>query len=147
MNTSELHAWSRHYDVLLWTVTGILTGGNAGLAVYALNAESIPWIVPSVGMIVTLLTVYFAASFRSARRFIHRQLPKDEQAIVRGSPTMKQWGPAVAFLLLVHVLWVTVLWTRFPTHRFLWSVLGIAVAALILWTAWVADRRPGVAAG
>jgi hypothetical protein len=86
MEPSELHAWSRHYDVLLWTVTGILTGGNAGLGVYAANAESVHWIIPSMGMILTLLTVYFSASFRSARRFIYDQLPESTRLTAFSGP-------------------------------------------------------------
>ena len=135
MGNEELHEWSRHYDTMLWTVTGIFSMANSSLIVYAYGHQSPAWPVYVLGIILTLLTVYFAASFRSARRFLNDKLPKDEKEITRGSPELKQWGVFFCLFSLFLLFWIALLIKNARDFAILWAGMGILIEAIMCYVA------------
>lgn len=117
----ELHSWSRHYDTLLWTVTGIFSGANSGLLLYAYDSKSDVLGVYILGIILTFITVYFARSFRANRESVHDLLAaiksKEESEEETGerkkaleglvsSPGYEQWPIFVLFFIILNTLWI-----------------------------------------
>jgi magnesium-transporting ATPase (P-type) len=130
----ERHAWSRHYDNLLWTVTGIFAGANGGLIIYVYSGVDRPWIVYVAGIVFTILPVFFAASFRSARKTIHNDMDEDERMLARGSSVLifKQWWIFVAFWLAVLYAWYYKITDQHPIYNKLWGWLFAGCAITIL---------------
>jgi ABC-type multidrug transport system permease subunit len=140
---SEYHNWSRHYDTMLWTVTSIIAGATGGLLVYAYSNEKLHWIVFVVGITFTVLAVFFAASFRAARNFVHSKMDKSDTEIVRGTPfwLFKQWPVFVLFWTAVLFAWIARLVELYPHKMELWLVLGGVCVVLILVLASFADKK------
>jgi len=94
MCNPELHSWSRHYDTILWTVTAIFASADGGLLIYAYSPSSkVSLITYLFGIVLTLLAVFFASSFRSARRIVHSDMDDACQKYASGTqnPLLKQW--------------------------------------------------------
>lgn len=133
----EALEWSRHYDNLLWIVTSLLTGANAALmAIAADNKSDFPIQVCVLGMVLTVLTVFFAASFRSIRRRLSDRLERDRPGkytwlVKGGKKWFRQWPVFVLFFAIVAVLWTTILLAKSPQHRCIWwVVLGASLLLL-----------------
>jgi hypothetical protein len=140
MDNKELHAWSRHYDTMLWTVTGIFSAANSSLILYLYSRQSPVWPTYVLGIVLTLLTVYFAASFRSARQSIHNILPPAERTITRGSPELKQWLVFLAFFSLLLFFWIVLLIQNCPHLAVLWAGMGIAVVGIMYYVGFHKER-------
>ncbi|MEK6279712.1 MAG: hypothetical protein AABN95_05095 [Acidobacteriota bacterium] len=70
-----------HFDQVQWTSIAILTAGVGGLLAYCYSTFN-SWLALG-GLWLTLLTVYYVASFRSTRRQIHESMPDgDEKAFL-----------------------------------------------------------------
>lgn len=142
MNDFELHAWSRHYDTLVWTVTGIFAGADGGLLLYAFSTEKPAWIVCVIGISLTVLAVYFIASFRSARRIVHSKMKDEDIQIARGAPFLKQWRIFVLFWVAMLCFWFGLLIYNYTLRFFLWLVLGFIILLFMLISAYLADYVP-----
>lgn len=140
MNDSELHAWSRHYDTLVWTVTGIFAGADGGLLLYAFSIEKPAWIVYVIGISLTVLAVYFVSSFRSARRMIHDKMKHEDSEIARGAPFLKQWRIFVLFWVVILCFWFYLLIYNHILQFVLWYILGFIILLFMLGFAYWADH-------
>ena len=144
VNSSELHAWSRHYDNLLWTVTGILAGANGGLLVYvhSLQEPQKPhWVSYVLGVSLSMLGVFFASSFRSARKHVHDQMEDGEKLVARGSPLwlFRQWWVFVIFWLFCLVAWYSLLIVEHVEYLIAWLILLVVCAVIVVLLAWFAE--------
>lgn len=138
----ELHAWSRHYDNLLWTVTGMLAGANGGLLLYAYSQKTPPhWLYYALGISFTMLAVYFSSSFRSARNIVHGQMSEQGRKVARGSGLwlFKQWRVFVVFWLLVLAAWIVLLIQNHLELLEIWIGIGAVCAIIMVLVAYFAD--------
>ena len=133
MNSDQLHEWSRHYDSLLWNVTTLFSAAIGGLLVYTYTQFHVG--VAIVGLVITCLPVYFAASFREASYKINQHLPESEKQIIFGNRKIKQWAPYVFVFVLLEALWVGLLLSQMPDHWWIWLLFGIlAVVYTLYWS-------------
>jgi flagellar biosynthesis protein FlhB len=133
MDSNQLHAWSRHYDSLLWNVTTLFAAAIGGLLVYTYSTFHIG--VAIVGLIITCLPVYFAASFREASYKINQHLPAEERKIIFEDRKLKQWSPYVLVFVLLETLWVWLLLANMLAYWWLWLLLGIsAIVYTLYWS-------------
>jgi hypothetical protein len=104
--------WSRHFDQIQWTATTILTAGLGGLLVYS-HSEFNPWLA-FIGLWLTLLTVYYAASFREFRRELHEGLAdSDERTFLlntRRKRYLRQWPAFLLTFQLLTCAWLYQFW-------------------------------------
>lgn len=126
--------FTRHYDNLLWVVTSLLTTANAALM--ALAGERLSIQVGALGIALSILTVFFAASFRLLRRQVHDRLDEDSIGRVAwlygGAPGwIRQWPVYVVFFGGVAALWISLLFQHFPQYRCIWWIT-IVVSAVLL---------------
>lgn len=127
----ESMEWSRHYDELLWLVTSLLIGANAALLAITCDKDKTSIRVCVLGIAISLLTVFFAASFRKIRRRLRARLEKQYGTrydwLVGGSKGwLKQWRVYVSFFAGFAALWLSFLWTKSSELRCGWF------AALVL---------------
>jgi len=137
MEPSELHEWSRHYDSTQWTVTAILTAAVGGLLVY--SADHFDIVLSLGGVALTLLTGFFAASFRSLRARLHSQLPEDDIRYLRSLPMFRQWPVHITVLLVILILWLRLLMVNRPALCWLWIIGWVVCTAVVVYWARAAD--------
>lgn len=114
--------WSRHFDQVQWTSTTILTAGVGGLLAYCYSNFN-SWVAFG-GLWLTLLTVYYAASFRSTRRQIHAGITGDEKTFLTRKGSLRQWPVFLLTFATITAAWLTLGWQ----HRWRWR-FGFALAA------------------
>jgi len=135
----EALEYGRHYDNLVWIVTSLMTGANAALMAIAGDNLSKP--VGSFGILLTVLTVFYAAGFRSIRRRIRRRLPEDNWLV--GGPEewyLKQWFVYVCSFCIVTLLWTLLLLRKFPEDRSIWWSMCV-ISLIIMFGLWASDRN------
>lgn len=136
MDNNRLDAWVRHFDSLLWTVTSILLAANGALLVYSYSSDNRKFVsgLAVGGLILTGLTVYFAASMRELRHRFQERLDDELKALIQQGRRLYQWWAFIALFLLLIVGWTWLLCARAPAWRFLWFDLGgiVAIATLLL---------------
>jgi len=134
--------WSRHYDVLLWTVTGLLTTANLGLLAFAFSGYMKDWgsgflIVAAVlGLWLTFCMLFFPASFRERRYMVHESIPEGymkrhldpDRSEPRGEkPKLRQW-----VVLRVNCAILGFVWLCFLLLVLL-PLVGLANHSLVIW--------------
>ncbi len=128
---NQVNEWSRHYDTLSWTVTGILCSANVGLLVYVWNNANPSWVFFPLGILLSSYSVFFAASFRSIRRRLFELPDEDDRKFAVGSHLLKQWPVFVwAFRTLI-ILWALASIIKRP---FFWPIrfMGCIPAFLLI---------------
>ena len=136
--------FTRHYDNLLWVVTSLLTPANAALLAISVDHLSIE--VGVLGILLSILTVFFAASFRLLRLRLHARLHQDSPdryAWLYAGPAgwAGQWKIYVLFFAVVAGLWISVLWKQFPQYQYAWWVTAFLSAGVLGWLYAVARRH------
>lgn len=134
--------WSRHYDNLLWGVTSLLTGANAALM--GIAAEKISMQVGVFGIVLTVATVFFGASFRSIRRRLREGLEQARPGrftllIHGGEGWFWQWRVYVLFFAVVAGLWAWLLFAKFPQFWYIWLAV-LSGSLLSQWRLFAASR-------
>lgn len=140
MDPNQVHEWSRHYDSTQWVVTGILTAAVGGLLIYCY--QRFDPILALVGVVFTLMTVFYAASFRSLRRRLHATLPNEDVALLRSRRSLRQWPVHVAVFLALLWLWVTLLVSNLRAYWWVWGAIGVAGTGLMVRWYRAADQLP-----
>jgi hypothetical protein len=125
MDNNELHQWSRHYDTLLWNVTTIFAAAIGGLLVYCYS--NFNDIISLVGLIITPLPIYFAASFRELRKKINQHLNEADRKILHENRELKQWLLYVFIFLLFEFLWLWLLLSKATKLWWLWLFVGCTI--------------------
>ncbi len=134
----QLHEWSRHFDSLLWTMSGIFLAAIGVLAVYSLDHFNL-WVCLG-GLILTGTTAYMIASFRALRRRIHEHMDPVSVQFLRGPRGLKQWPAVLVILGLFVVLWISLLIDKVPSMAWLWIGLGVLCLGLSYYWLWRADH-------
>jgi len=127
--------FTRHYDNLLWVVTSILTTANAALL--AIVGDSLSIEVGLIGIVLSVLTVFFAASFRLLRQRVNSRINAHSRGAYRwlygGIPGWPgQWKIYVGFFALLTWLWVSLLLKNHYRFRWAWHLTGIGASAVLL---------------
>jgi len=99
--------WSRHYDSIQWTVTAILVVAVGGLLVYCWDERNYDKWLALFGMVLTLASSLFAASFRALRRKLHDELPKPTLYYLRSHRMFRQWPVHCLIHMFLLFLWLT----------------------------------------
>lgn len=123
--------WSRHYDKVQWTGTSILTAAVSILLVYSnTQGKFDPWLA-FVGLWLTWLTVYYAASFRKFRRELLEGLPDcPEKSFLKNDPrrrVLAQWPLFLATFVMLTAGWVWGYWT----NGYLYWAVGFGAASVV----------------
>jgi hypothetical protein len=87
--------WSRHYDQIQWIATTVFTTGIAALLSYSYSQTDVNLWVISIGLWLTIVTVFYAVSFRELRHTLHLSLPEDSEErdflLKNRRRKLKQW--------------------------------------------------------
>jgi heme/copper-type cytochrome/quinol oxidase subunit 1 len=133
MKTNKLIELSLHYDTMLWTVTAIFTAAIGGLLVYCTQKFNF-WIA-CIGFFLTLITVYFAGSFRHLRRRIHAKLEEQKEGDVEYLYTkglLRQWPAFQTIFTVLIISWLVLLCINEPNYQFYWYITGFFSEVLLL---------------
>jgi len=119
----EMEDWGRHFDILLWTVTTIMAAAIGGLLVCTTNKFDIGLAI--AGFFLTIIAVYFAASFREVRHKVGEHYSAELKEVLR-SRKLSQWG---AYRLIFAIL--AILYTKLLIENsnnswliWLWFIMG-----------------------
>jgi hypothetical protein len=105
--SKELCEWSRHFDSMLWTMSGIFLGALGGLGIYSVKNYNL-WICLA-GLLTTTVASFLVASFRAVRRRIHHKMKQELVNLIRTPNGFKQWPAFILLIMLINILWVTLL--------------------------------------
>jgi hypothetical protein len=133
MSDDQLAEWSRHYDSLLWNVTTLFAGAIGGLL--AFQYSSFDASVSGFGLLVSMVPVYFAASFRESRNLVNAQMSKTLRDALFSGRKLRQWELYVALFIGLEMLWIRLLVRERPGLWILWCAAGALVAMTTLWLA------------
>jgi len=100
-----------------------------------------PWLCVA-GILLTVATVFFAASFRSLRRRVHEDFSKEELEFVRPTPLFRQWWVHVSIFIGILVLWLRLLDRQYQDASPWWILLGAVLAALMVYLGFRANEVP-----
>lgn len=138
---SRRDEWARHYDVLLWTVTGILLAMDGALLVVCSDPQSYHTALAIGGLWLAVANVHFAASFRELRQRVVGSDPSAQ--FWQAGRRLYQWEWFVGIILFVEAAWSRLLWSHWHVRPiYLWLVSGGAVL-VTLWDAWQVRGRRG----
>jgi hypothetical protein len=137
MDQREAHEWSRHYDSVLWTGVSILTTAVGGLLAYSTTTFD-TWI-GILGLSLTVLTVYFAASSRALRRKAHMYISEADLGLVQAG-RLRQWPAFILLMLGLVILWTRLFILKRPDGVVLWVAVAITGAASTVYWWWRADQ-------
>ncbi len=128
----QLNEWSRHYDALLWNVTTIFAAAIGGLLAYSYSNFDL--VFSLAGLLLTIVPVYFAASFREVRRLVDLQIDKKIRDAMYPKRRLHQWSLYVALFMLLELLWVRVLIMNYPCGC-IWFLVGACAWGVTIWCA------------
>jgi len=131
VDSKESAEWGRHFDILLWTVTTIMAAAIGALLVCTINKFDIGLAV--AGFFLTIIAVYFAASFREVRHKIAKYYADGIKEILR-SRTLNQWLAYRLIFVILACLWVKLLIENCNKvwYIWFWIILGIIGIARIM---------------
>ena len=112
---------------------GILIAVQIGLLAYTYVEQQ--WVLALPGVAITVITVYFAASFRSLRRNIHRLLEakhNDDLKLMVSTGSFRQWPVLVGILFTLLWFWIVLLIYFQKDFWCAWVLLGVLVSVLVI---------------
>jgi len=140
---SQVLEWSRHYDVIQWTITGISFASTGALFGFCWATEGIPYYVFLFGMALPVLGHIYAASFRNLRRKVHERLnDRRYLELIRANPGYHTWGLAAALHTMLFSGWLALTYDRFPLLRCLLALLASVGYGILLLYFVFADQQP-----
>lgn len=137
MSSDRADDYARHWDNLLWTVTGILVAVDGALLVYMSDQAGQnfdPWIGFS-GLGLAVAAVYFAASFRELRQRVTTD--PEVKAIIGEGRRFFQWPVFVLMFLWLEVNWIRLLLENRPELCIRTWCIGTASLAYTIWLYWI----------
>lgn len=126
-DSNNLHSRALHYDTLLWTITSIMIPAIMGLLIYLSSESKFNVYLACFGYYLTLLTAYFATSFREARHKIEKILEKDyDQETIEALKTRKflQWPFFLSLFACLVAFWIHLLTKNMETILLLWIIFS-----------------------
>jgi|GEM_PF-3055913 len=129
MDSKEKSDWARHYDILFWTTTMIMSAAIGGFLSYlSTNFNPLPaFIVTNL----VILTVYFGASFRELR-FIFQEGQDESAKLLIDKRDFLQWWPFIFLFMFLGLICEILLFKNTPEGKFYWITIGIINLILIL---------------
>jgi hypothetical protein len=88
LDQTALSELSRHYDSVLWAVTGIWTAVIGGLFLYVKGDFDL-WLA-LFGILLTVFRMFFAESFRKMRRHVHARMTVEVRALHESPSWLRQ---------------------------------------------------------
>ena len=94
-----------------------------------------------VGLWLTWVTAYYAASFRELRRLLHESLPEGDEkdfltnkGTFEGKRKLKQWRFFLATLALLTAAWLVLIWVNgFHCWAIALGTVSIVIFAILYW--------------
>jgi hypothetical protein len=131
MDSKEKADWARHYDILFWTTTTIMSAAIGSFLSYLSSPSQFnPSLVFIVINLITL-TVYFGASFRELR-FIFQE---DQDALTKlliDKRDFLQWWVFISLFMFLGLICEILLFKNIPSGKFYWITIGIINLIFIL---------------
>jgi len=137
---NQAHDWSRHYDSTLWTVTSIFIVANSALWTYAYDKDKFDPKLSIIGIFLTLISFFFAASFRALRRKLNNYLEKigikSEIQYLRSSHNIfKQWP----VYLFIHFIFLGFWFEKIGDKTLVWWIFLLLSIFVLFFYYWAAD--------
>lgn len=132
MDSKESAEWGRHFDILLWTVTTIMATAIGGLLVCTINKFDIGLAI--AGFFLTIIAVYFAASFREVRHKIGEYYSVELKEVLCSRKLSQWWAYRLIFAILA-ILYTKLLIenSNNPWLILLWFIMGsIGIVGIML---------------
>jgi hypothetical protein len=134
----------KHFDSLVWTVTSILLAANIALLLWYLEKGGksgwhLQLYSAAAGLVVTLLTVYFATSFRELRFRAENLMTVQMRAVIQGNTRrFRQWYVFLLVFLIFESSWGYLLLTAASEQAdgWLWGS-RLFLAAVVVATLWL----------
>ncbi len=131
ISRTEIYQWSRHYDIIQWTVMTVLTASAVALATNDKNEKNLPLNIG--GLLLVALSASTMFSFRGFRRNLNSLLPKIDKSLTRNAT----WLPQIVVNTFVHALFASYwLWRIQDITKLccLWSVgSGMIFITFAVW--------------
>jgi len=108
--TKDFEEWARHYDILFWTYTTLMTTVIGGLLIY--NVRNFNLWLSILGMFVTIVSVYFAASFRELRHLATGKFDNELQQLFKKRRLAHQWYWYCCLFVVIEVFWTILILKR-----------------------------------
>ena len=130
---NNLHSRALHYDTLLWTLTSIMIPAITGLLIYLSSKSNFNVCLACFGYYLTILTAYFATSFREARHKIEKILEKNydnETKEAIKSRKFLQWPFFLSLFVCLGGFWINLLIRETMNTKnvlLLWIVFSFSV--------------------
>ncbi len=133
MDSKEAANWTRHFDNLLWQVTSMFATAIGALLAYSYS--NFEMAIALAGLALTIIPVYFAASFRELRRRVNKFLDPELSAALREGRSLHQWQLFVLIFIIFECLWVWLLIQNKYDLLWVWITIGCLVLIITLWLA------------
>lgn len=142
MNPDHTSNWIRHYDNLLWTTSSILLAANGVLINALMRTEKDNFLlrlfIAVLGYSLTMVTVYFAASFRNLRHGYADEYYKDLNDTTKAETirkihesAMKQWPIYVLMFGLIGIFWSFSLFVFSNCYNELTLLIGVLATVIL----------------
>ncbi len=133
---------TRHYDTLFYTVTKIIAAAIGGLLVYCYNQSNVNKILVFVGSVLTVIPVYYAASFRELRQLLEKNILGDDpnhiqiREIFKERQFRHQWALYPLIFIMIEFFWINLLLKLFHNLYDRHLIIGIGILEIILMVHW-----------
>lgn len=130
MDDAMRQEWTRHYDIIQWQVITIFTAGVGGLFVYAFNDDKHQLWPEFIGMLLTVLGVFYVASFRRFRFNLHNNINNLELNTFLKDPDydrskyLHQWNAFWLSFFIIDWFFTYKLWRNASYLRFDFGLRG-----------------------
>lgn len=137
----QAHELSRHYDSTLWTVTTLFITGNIGILTFAYSSDKFECKLSVLGVFLTLVSFFFAASFRALRSKLTKYF-KDHNAsedikYLTSGYLFKQW-PIYFF---IHLILLSFWFEKMDNKGLVWYIGLIISVIILIFYYFAADRK------
>lgn len=144
MDDTMRQEWSRHYDIIQWTVIAIFTVGVGALFGYSMTSSPTDgWWPEITGVALALLGLFWVAGFRSFRANLHggienaelREFLRDPGG--KGRRFLTQWNVFVVLFIVISVVFMSKMYPKLktcPAQVAFWAFLPfVLVGFFYIW--------------
>ncbi len=135
INSLEILKMALHYDNLFWTVSTIFSVIISGLLLHQKSNFDIS--LSLFGLLLTIIAVYFAASFRELRSKALKEVRRNDKTKdilkhLKNRGFGGQWKAYILIFLVLELFWVRLLIENKPALRYVWIVIVVSSGIFIV---------------